>query len=76
MSARRGSYPSDVTDEEWAFASPYLTLPKEDAHKREHYLLKVFNALSWMARTDAQWMFLPHDLPPWAARQPAGATLA
>jgi hypothetical protein len=27
----RKAYPSDVTDDEWAFVAPYLTLMKEDA---------------------------------------------
>ncbi|MCX5659121.1 MAG: IS5/IS1182 family transposase, partial [Planctomycetota bacterium] len=27
----RKPYPSDVTDDEWAFAAPYLTLMREDA---------------------------------------------
>src|ERR687885_683982 len=31
MSSVRKSYPSDVSDEEWAFVAPYLTLLPEDA---------------------------------------------
>ena len=31
----RSGYPSDVTDEEWAFVAPYLTLCREDAEQRE-----------------------------------------
>ena len=31
MTKARKSYPSDVSDEEWAFCAPYLTLMKEDA---------------------------------------------
>jgi len=27
----RNPYPSDISDEEWAFVAPYLTLMKEDA---------------------------------------------
>ncbi|HWQ12718.1 MAG TPA: IS5/IS1182 family transposase, partial [Roseiflexaceae bacterium] len=27
----RTGYPSDVSDDEWAFVAPYLTLMKEDA---------------------------------------------
>jgi hypothetical protein len=27
----RKPYPSDVTDEEWSFVVPYLTLMREDA---------------------------------------------
>ena len=67
MDVPRRAYPSDVTDEEWAFAVPYLTLMKEDAPQREHGLREVFNALRWITRTGAQWRFLPNDLPPWAA---------
>ena len=63
----RRPYPSDVSDEEWEFVAPYLTLMKEDAPQREHPLREVFNALRWMVRTGAQWRFLPNDLPPWAA---------
>ena len=61
----RQPYPSDVSDEEWAFVAPYLTLMKEDAPQREHSLREVFNGLRWLARTGAQWRMLPHDLPPW-----------
>jgi transposase len=42
------NYPSDVSDEEWAFCSPYLSLMKEDAPQREHALRAVFNALRYM----------------------------
>ncbi len=34
----RTNYPSDVSDEEWAFVAPYLTLCREDAPQREHSL--------------------------------------
>lgn len=58
-------YPSDVSDDEWAFAAPYLTLMAEDAPQRAYPLRQVFNALRWMVRTGTQWRFLPNDLPPW-----------
>ncbi len=58
-------YPSDVSDEEWAFAAPYLTLMREDAPQRDYSLREVFNGLRWMVRTGAQWRMMPHDLPPW-----------
>lgn len=63
----RKSYPSDVTDEEWAFAAPYLTLLCEDAGQREHTLRDVFDGLRWVIKTGAQWRYLPGDFPPWAA---------
>jgi hypothetical protein len=37
-------YPSDVSDEEWAFVAPYLALCREDAVQRSHSLRAVFNA--------------------------------
>jgi len=62
--ARRG-YPSDVSDEEWAFVAPYLALVREDAPQRRHDLREVFNAARWVVHTGAPWRWLPHDLPPW-----------
>jgi len=62
----RKPYPSDVSDEEWAFAVPYLTLMIEDAPQRTYELREVFNGLRWMVRTGAQWRMMPNDLPPWA----------
>jgi transposase len=62
---KRKTYPSDVSDEEWAFVAPYLTLMREDAPQREHSLRDVFNGLRWLVRTGAQWRMMPHDLPPW-----------
>ena len=62
---KRQAYPSDVTDEEWAFIRPYLTLMKEDAPQREHDLREVFNGLRWIVKTGSPWRMMPHDLPPW-----------
>lgn len=56
---------SDVSDDEWNFVAPYLTLMSEDPPQREHSLREVFNALRWMVRTGASWRMMPHDLPPY-----------
>jgi transposase len=61
------SYPSDVSDEEWAFVAPYLALLAPGAGQRKHDLREVFNALRYLVHTGAQWRWLPHDLPPWPA---------
>lgn len=61
----RKAYPSDVSDDEWAFVLPYLTLMREDAPQREHSLREVFNGMRYIVRTGAQWRWMPHDLPPW-----------
>src|SRR5690606_11404242 len=59
----RKPYPSDVSDEEWAFVAPYLTLMREDAPQRDYSLREVFNGLRWIIRTGAQWQMMPYDLP-------------
>jgi transposase len=64
---KRKRYPSDVSDDEWAFVAPYLALIREDAPQRSHDLREVFNALRWLVRAGAPWRFLPGDLPPWGA---------
>lgn len=63
----RKPYPSDVTDEEWDFVAPYLTLMKEDAPQREYDLREIFNAMRWIVRTGSPWRYMPNDLPPWEA---------
>lgn len=65
--APRRPYDSDVSDEEWTFLAPYLTLMREDAPQRTHSLRELFNGLRFIARTGLQWRFMPHDLPPWPA---------
>jgi transposase len=51
----RKPYPTDVSDEEWSFAAPYLTLMNEDAPQRRYELREMFNALR----------MLPTNFPPW-----------
>jgi transposase len=63
----RKPYPSDVSDEEWNFVLPYLTLMKLDAAQREHDLREVFNGMRWIVRTGSPWRYMPNDLPPWEA---------
>ncbi len=65
MSSTRTPYPSDVSDEEWAFVAPYLTLLPEDAGQRRHNLREVFNALRYLVRGGIPWRMLPHDFPRW-----------
>jgi hypothetical protein len=53
----RSGYPSDVSDEEWAFVAPYLALCREDSAQRDYPLRDVFNALRYIAKTGNQWRF-------------------
>jgi transposase len=52
--SERKPYPNDVSDDEWAFVAPYLTLMTEDAPQRDYPL-----------RGGIPWRLMPHDLPPW-----------
>jgi transposase len=61
----RKPYPTDVSDDEWDFVSPYLTLMREDAPQREHSLREVFNGLRYIVRGGISWRMIPNDLPPW-----------
>src|SRR5262249_16378541 len=73
----RKSYPSDVSDAEWEFVAPYLTLMNPDAPQREHDRRDVFDALRclvpsrpprrYLPPAFAPWRSLPGDFPPWAA---------
>jgi transposase len=61
----RKPYLSDVSDEEWAFVAPYLTLMDADAPQRRHDPREVFNGLRFIVRGGLQWRLMPNDLPPW-----------
>lgn len=63
----RKPYPTDVSDAEWHFVAPYLTLLPLTAKQRNHDLREVFNALRWIVRAGAPWRLLPNDFPPWPA---------
>ena len=63
----RKPYPSDISDEEWAFVAPYLTLMTPDAPQRRYELREVFNATRWIVRAGAPWRMLPTNFPPWEA---------
>ena len=41
----RKAYPTDVSEEEWAFVAPYLTLLREDAAQRTYPLREVCDAV-------------------------------
>ena len=61
----RKAYPSDVSDEEWAFVARYITLMTEEAPQREYRLREVFNGLRYVVRGGISWRMIPNDLPPW-----------
>ncbi|WP_144005132.1 transposase, partial [Paraburkholderia tropica] len=64
--AKRRPYPTDVSNDEWSFAAPYLTLMNTDAPHRRYELREMFNALRWIVRAGAPWRLLPNAFQPCA----------
>src|SRR6478609_8361327 len=65
----RTNYPSDLSDEEWAFCARYLTLMREDAPQWDYPLRATFDALRYMVRAGCPWRMMPNDMPPWYSVQ-------
>ncbi len=57
-------YPSDVTDEEWAFIGPLIPPAKRGGNKRTVDERGVVNGVMYILSTGCQWASLPKDLPP------------
>ena len=59
------TYPSDLTDEQWALIRPLLPKPYKRGRRRRVDYRHVLDALFYLERTGCQWRQLPHDFPPW-----------
>ncbi|NUY05938.1 transposase [Paraburkholderia youngii] len=53
-----------MSDEDWYFATAYLTLMNKDTPRRCNELREMFNALRWIVRAAMPWRLLPNDFPP------------
>jgi putative transposase len=60
---RTESYPSDVTDEQWALIEPHLPV-YPGGRPRSTDLRDVVDAVFYILRTGCQWRYLPKDFPP------------
>jgi putative transposase len=63
----RKTYPSDLTDEQWAIAAPLIPPAKSGprgGHPRQVDMREVLNTLFYLNRSGCQWDMLPHDLLP------------
>jgi transposase len=58
-----GSYPSDLTDEQWALVEPLIPV-YPGGRPRKRSMRAILNAIFYLLRTGCQWRFLPRDLPP------------
>src|SRR3954469_9730754 len=60
---RTQSYPSDVTDAQWALIEPHLPV-YPGGRPRTTDLRDVVNAVFYILRADCPWRYLPKDFPP------------
>ena len=55
-------YPSDLTDEEWAYVEPLI--PPGKGKMRRVNVREVVNGIMYVLSTGCQWRAIPKDLPP------------
>jgi putative transposase len=63
---KRKSYPSDLTDEQWAVLEGLIPDAKPGGRPRAHDMRAVLDALFYHAREGCSWRAIPHDFGvPW-----------
>ena len=60
---RARSYPSDLTDEQWALVRDLIPV-HPGGRPRKTAMRDVLDAIFYVLRTGCQWEFLPRDFPP------------
>jgi transposase len=65
MSARRLTYTTDLTDEEWQILAPLLPPEKAGGRPRKYPMREVINGIQYILRSGCAWRLMPHDLPHW-----------
>lgn len=61
----RRSYPTDLTDREWAILEPLVPAPKPGGRPCAWSRREILDAIFYLVRSGEAWRLLPHDLPPW-----------
>lgn len=65
MAARRPTYTTDLTDEEWQILAPLLPREKTGGRPRKYPMREVLNGIQYVLRGGCAWRLMPQDLPPW-----------
>jgi transposase len=65
MVARRLTYTTDLTDEEWHIRAPLLPPEKAGGRPRKYPRREVMNGIPYILRGGCAWRLMPHDLPHW-----------
>jgi putative transposase len=59
------TYPSDLTDTEWACVQRYLPPLSSLGRRRSHPLRRILDAIFYVVRSGCAWRYLPCNYPPW-----------
>src|SRR5262244_2493891 len=59
------TYPSDLSNAEWACVQRYLPPLPPRGRLRTHSLRRILDALCYVVRTRCAWRYLPCYFPPW-----------
>lgn len=57
-------YPSDLSDQEWAFLEPLIPPEKPDGRPRQVEMRQILNAIFYLLRAGCAWCLLPREYPP------------
>ena len=57
-------YPSDLTDDEWAYVEPLIPPARRGGGKRRVDMRAVMNGVMYILSTGCQWRYTPKDFPP------------
>ena len=60
------TYPSDLTDEQFAILEPLIPPAKPGGRPREVIMRDVIDGIFYVNRSGCQWRMLPHDFPKWS----------
>jgi putative transposase len=60
----RKTYPSDLTNAQWAILEPLVPASKHGGRPRAVDMREIINTILYLNRTGCQWDMLPHDLLP------------
>lgn len=59
------TYPSDLTDEQWAVLAPHIPPAIHGGRHREVDIRRVVEGILYRNKSGCQWRMLPKDFPPW-----------
>jgi putative transposase len=66
METQASSYPSDLSDGQWAILVTLFGVNSGAGRPLKHDLRQIVNAILYVVRTGIQWRALPHDFPKWS----------